>query len=348
MTHSRPIRWSAALALLGAAACADAPVPTSPLTPAGVDEARAAAGAGATDENYRVSPLLAQLDAQLAAAGANFRVVNASLRIAGLGWDGATSTVLIANNRSRGSLSEWVWGDPRREGRVGVTYAIGSNTAVAPLTRDPNGANLRAVSAAQQVAQIEEAMSAWRAIACSDKPITRVDVAAGTDPDAGDELILNRPIPDNYVQPADIVQGGWQPNSWFRTLAEGPSGDLILGVTLSYAFTDEEGNYTDIDRNGRLDRALSEIYYNAGYAWGNNGASNVLDFYSILTHETGHALGLGHFGKVFITKKDAADGLQISDVKYAPYAMMNAVYITGRNELAGTDNSQFCQFWAGH
>jgi hypothetical protein len=347
MTQSRSIRWSAALALLGAAACADAPVPTSSLAPAGVDEARAATGAGTTDENYRVSALLAQIDAQLAASGKNYRVVDASLRIAGLGWDGATSTILIANNRSRGTSSEWVWGDPRREGREGVTYAIGSNTSVAPITRDPNGANLRRVSAEQQVAQIEEAMSAWRDRTCSDRPITRVAVPAGTDPDAYDELVLERPIPDNYAQPADIVQAGWQPNSWFRALAGGPDGDYILGVTVSFAFTDDDDNFTDIDRNGRLDRALSEIYYNAGYAWGNTGAPNVVDFYSIITHETGHALGLGHFGKVFVTKKDGADGLQIADVKYAPYAMMNAVYVTGRNEIAGTDNSQFCQFWAG-
>ncbi len=33
-------------------------------------------------------------------------------------------------------------------------------------------------------------------------------------------------------------------------------------------------------------------------------------------------------------------------MKFAPYAMMNAVYLAGRNELAGTDHSSFCQIWA--
>ncbi len=65
-----------------------------------------------------------------------------------------------------------------------------------------------------------------------------------------------------------------------------------------------------------------------------------------MTHETGHALGLGHFGKVFVTKHAAADGIQIADIKYAPYAIMNAIYVTGRNEIAGTDHSSFCQIWS--
>jgi hypothetical protein len=49
---------------------------------------------------------------------------------------------------------------------------------------------------------------------------------------------------------------------------------------------------------------------------------------------------------VFVTKKAAADGIQIADVKYAPKALMNAVYITGRDEIRGTDNGSFCQIWA--
>jgi hypothetical protein len=44
--------------------------------------------------------------------------------------------------------------------------------------------------------------------------------------------------------------------------------------------------------------------------------------------------------------KAAADGISISDIKYAPKALMNAVYVTGRTDILGTDNSQFCQIWA--
>jgi hypothetical protein len=44
--------------------------------------------------------------------------------------------------------------------------------------------------------------------------------------------------------------------------------------------------------------------------------------------------------------KAAADGISISDIKYAPKALMNAVYVNGRTDILGTDNSQFCQIWA--
>jgi hypothetical protein len=337
-------RHGVALALLGAAACVDTPAPTTSLAASSATEARATSGT--TDENYVVSPVLGQLNVRLAAAGAPYRVLKADLRIAAIGWEGVTSTVLIANDRSRGIGAEWVNGDPRRGGRVGVTYAFGSNTAIAPTTRDPNGANVRLVTAAEQTAKIEEAMSAWRGVGCSAKPITSVPVPAGTDPDYLDQYFAGIPQGSaNYAQPADIVQSGWQPAAFFTTIAGGPVGNNIIGITFSLGFTDNSGNFTDIDRDGKVDLALSEIFYNDRFYWG-DGAANVVDFYSILAHETGHALGLAHFGKVFVTKTDAADGLQISDIKYAPYALMNAVYVTGRNEIVGSDVSQFCQIWS--
>jgi hypothetical protein len=343
MPSSVSLRLGAALALAAAVACADAPVPTSSLSPTAAADARAAAPT--SDDNVVYSPLLAQINAGLAASSAPYRVSSAELRIAADGWNAVTSTVLVANDRARGFGAEWVKGDPRRDGRVGVTYAFGSNTAIAPTTRNPDGSNVRLVTPAEQTAYIDEAMSAWRNIVCSSKPIAKVPVPAGTDPDVVDQLVRGQAPSQNYAQPADIVQSGWQPASWFRALAGGTAGNAIIGVTLSFAFTDNAGNPTDIDRNGKADLALSELYYNDRYYWG-NGALNVVDFYSIITHESGHSLGLNHFGKVFITKQDAADGISIADVKYAPKALMNAVYVTGRDEIAGTDVSSFCQIWA--
>lgn len=351
MHESTLFRSAVLLSLIGAAACSDITPPAAPAarpSPSGPSLARAASPIA--DENVSVSPIFAEINARLAASGAKVRAVKAELLMDGAGWDGVTSTIIIANDRARGIGAEWVKGDPRRGGRVGVTYAFGSNTSTPPLTRDPNGANVRFVPVAQLDAQIEEGMAAWRGLSCSSKAITRVAIAAGTDPDYLDQYFRGNPFGSpNYVQAADIVQSGWQPPAFFQIIGGGPAGNNIIGVAFTFIFGDVvNGAFvpSDIDRNGKDDTALSELYYNQRFAWGNNGAANVVDFYSIITHESGHALGLGHFGKVFVTRKAAADGIQIADIKYAPYAMMNAVYVTGRNELAGTDNSSFCQIWA--
>src|SRR5436190_3273479 len=284
MSSSFSHRLGAVLVLAGAAACGDVPLPTAPLAPTAAADARAATST--TDENVTYSPLLAQIDARLAASGAAYRVAKAELRIAAAGWNGATSTVIFANDRTRGIGAEWVKGDPRRGGNPGVTYTFGSNTSIAPTTRDPDGSNVRLVSAADQEAYVDEAMSAWRSLTCSSKPITKVPVPAGTDPDVVDELVLGQPPSANYAQPADIVESGWQPVSWFETLA-GPDGNFIIGITFSFIFTDNGGNPTDIDHNGKADLALAEIYFNAGFYWG-NVPPNVIDFYSSITHESGH------------------------------------------------------------
>ena len=343
MTPSFSLRLGVLLVLAGASACGDVPAPTTALAPSSPAETRAATST--TDENVVVSPLLSEINASLESAGADYRVVRADLRIAADGWNGVTSTVLIADNRYRGIGAEWVKGDPRRGGRGGVTYAFGSNTAVAPTTRDPDGKNVRLVPVADQSASIDEGMQAWAGIGCSAQPIARVAVPAGTDPDLIDQLVLGQAPSQNYARPADIVHSGWQAASWFRTLAGGTSGNSIIGVTISFAFTNAQGAYTDIDRNGKADLRFSELFYNNRFYWG-NGAANVVDTYSIVAHEGGHALGVGHFGKVFVTKSDAADGISIADVKYAPYALMNAVYVTGRSAFTGTDLSSFCSIWS--
>jgi hypothetical protein len=254
---------------------------------------------------------------------------------------------------------QWVSGDPRRDGRVGVTYAVDPElqtflTGLAfPVPVVETGAAFRLSSQAELDGYIEEAMQAWRDQTCSDAPIARVAVAAGTDPDQLDDFFLGRPSPSaNYVQPSDIVQAGWQPAEFFDAITPGGS-DGILGITFSFIFVDDQGTAdpnddvpTDIDGNGKFDTALAEIYYNPTFIYTNRGAPGFIDFYSVITHESGHSLSLPHFGKVFITKKDAADGPQIADFKYAPKALMNAVYVTGRNEIGGSDNGTFCQMWA--
>ncbi|MDH4131464.1 MAG: hypothetical protein OEV95_06625 [Gemmatimonadota bacterium] len=297
------------------------------------------------EEEPVLSPFLADLDARLAASGSNLRVLRAEFMV-DTGAAEFGSQVLIANNRVRGLAYEWVSGDPRRGGRVGVNYAFDPYQGREPFTRNPDGSGLRQMPFAELEPQLEQAMSAWRDRTCSDAPIDRVALPAGVDPDLLDNLFLGsdggRGTP---VTLSDIVQAGWQLPSFFTAFA-GPSGNNIIGVTFSFYFVDGSGNPTDINGDGRLDTGLAELYYNTRFAWGNSGAPNVVDTWHITTHETGHAVSLAHFGKVFVTKRDAANGISITDIKYAPRALMNAVYVTGRTPITGTDNSSFCQVWA--
>jgi hypothetical protein len=363
------LRTGGLLVLVGVAACGDAtPVtPTPNLTPS---FSSSAAASSDSDERVSVSAVLSAMNNQLAARGSNARILKAELIMDGKTWNGATSTIVLANDRFRGIGAEWVKGDPRRGERAGVSYAVASHllspVRVRPFTRDPNGANVRQVPVNDLDAQIEEAMTAWRNRKCSSAPIARVrDQNVGTNPDIIDDLLFGVAIGGPWARPADIVQSGWMHPLFFRLLFPKPKdanpedpepGDFILGVTLTLGFVDNNGTpnnpdddrFTDIDRNGKADIWFSEIYHNARFFWGNTAALNVVDFYSVIAHETGHALGLGHFGKLFVTKKDAVDGggISLSEIKFAPYALMNAAYVGGRNEIAGTDNSSFCQLWA--
>ena len=356
MRVSSVLRAGSFLALAGLAACADQPA-TEPSDVGRPAFAKASSGSAAAVVGH---PVLARINARLAAAGSSFRVGKAELLYEAKAYDGISSTEIFANDRTHTLPYQWVSGDPRRDGRIGVTYAVdpelqtfltGLPFAVPVIEVD--GGGFRLSSQAELDGYIEEAVQAWRDRRCADAPIDRVTVPAGTDPDLLDDFFLGRPTPSpTYAQPADIVQAGWQPAEFFDAYIPGGS-DAILGVTFTFVFVDDQGTPdpsddvdTDINGDGKLDTGLAEIYYNPTFIWTNRGAPQTIDFYSILTHETGHSLSLAHFGKVFVTKKDAADGITIADVKYAPKALMNALYVTGRNEIAGSDNGSFCQIWA--
>lgn len=84
----------------------------------------------------------------------------------------------------------------------------------------------------------------------------------------------------------------------------GPAGNHIIGVALAFNWVDGAGIPTDVDR----DAALVEICYYSRLAWGKSGG-DVVDLYSIIAHDTRHAKGLAHVDKLFVTRRDAQNGM---------------------------------------
>jgi hypothetical protein len=303
-----------------------------------------ASGAITIEDKGTVSQLLGRMNASLAGSGVPLRIAKAELLVDPKTWDG-TSTIIFANDRVRGIGAEWVAGDPRREGRVGVSYAL-DLAGARPVVRNAAG-GFRLATFAEVETELERGMTDWRDETCSEAPIDRVAVPTGVDPDFIDDLFNGTAeVPGRtYAQVSDIVQAGWQPTSFFTAFA-GSAGTGILGVAFTLIFVDDEDEPTDIDRDGNADTGLVEIFYTTRYLWTNVPDPAAIDVNWVITHETGHGLGLGHFGKLFVTRKAASDGIQLADVKYAPRALMNAAYVDGAGAILGTDRASFCQIWA--
>ena len=156
----------------------------------------------------------------------------------------------------------------------------------------------------------------------------------GIDPDVFDGLVgfgsIGTPL-------ADITHAGWYPPAFFDLIA--PDGsDFIVAVTQFAVFTDDQGNPTDLNRDGELDFAFAEIYYNDAFAFGID-TGDPIDVESVALHESGHALGQAHFGKIFQT---TANG----KFHFSPLAVMNAAYSGLSQDLLGTDKGGHCSLWS--
>lgn len=287
-------------------------------------------------EAPRYSAELDLLRQQLAASGvAGVELDRAEYITSTAGFDAATSQTIIANNRSHLISSQFVENDPRRGGLSSISYVVDQSDGGA-LTILPSNAVVVLPNAATEPA-IDRSMATWDRVNCNGPDVVKV-ADSGGNIDLIDNLVLGG-APGSPT--ADITHAGWLNPPFFNAIAPG-GASFILGVTFTFIFIDGGGNPTDIDNNGFADVAFREIYYNRGIGWGVNGLPPNVDVESVATHEAGHAFGLGHFGRVFLTK----NGTTIGDIKYAPRAVMNAVYVSPFRELRGADTSGFCSIWA--
>jgi hypothetical protein len=250
------------------------------------------------------------LNEQLATDGAEVHIVSVEYYTA----RNEAGQIVYFDDRSKQSGAHWVPGDPRRGGFLDIAWLSDQTEGTA------NG-----VSHGDTQAAVSRAMATWDSVKCASIPLTQLD-DYGMDWGYVQWLIGYGGVPGWY---ADITQAGWLPKFIFDFLFGPDSG--VLGVTFTFVWTG-----TDIDNNGKEDVAFREIYYNNEFSWGIDVPA--FDVETIVLHETGHGLSLGHFGKLFRTDKNGK-------FHFAPRALMNAGYTGIQQSITGTDNGAFCSVW---
>lgn len=313
------LRRSLVLAFAGtiAACTSDAPAPIEPESDAAFSVATAPAL-----EYDAIQQNLANINAQLASNGASFVVERVELSLAP-NADPASPNLIFAFDRTLRLPSRWVPGDARR-------FADGDNLTFAnfvPL--------MIANGATPGEAAIDAAFATWNGVQCSNLPLVKRVLPGNIFPSAilGFSGLANDPFA------ADIATIGFVPGFIFDLVLGPGTSSSVLGVTFTFVFVKFAGGPpSDIDNNQRTDTAIKEIWYNDAFLWTNSGGAGT-DIETVALHEEGHALELGHFGRVVVnTRKNT--------LNVSPRAVMNAFILGALRQPLGTDNSAYCSNWA--
>jgi hypothetical protein len=242
------------------------------------------------------------------------------------GENGKIGNTVYFNNRGNKQLIEDFVPGLALDGTNDISYYVDNQRASSNL--DVSLSNTA----------IDRAMNTWDNITCSNLGI--FEIPFNEEASAG---FVAKIISDDtgfdfggsFDYFADVVHAGWVSGDFFDYLVEDGS-DFILGVTISILFTDEEGNFIDLDNNGKLDIAFREIYYNDEFEW-NDGKT--FDVETVALHETGHGLSQAHFGKAFRNNSNGK-------LHFAPRAVMNAAYSGVQTEINQSDEAGHCSNWA--
>jgi hypothetical protein len=259
-------------------------------------------GSGSAEAAIRT--MVEDINARLEEEGSNFRIERAFYYTA----SHEIGQTIFFDDRTKQLPFHFVPGDPRRR--------VGANTDIAYMVDQVEASN---PPIAVTTTAIDRAMATWDGVNCSIIPITKlsnpsfnIGLWAGGYP--------------AYLFGADITHAGW---IYFPP--------PVLGVSVPYVWIDGNGNYTDINNDGKIDVAFWEIYYSNAYTWSDDGVSDI-DVEAVALHEAGHGLDQDHFGKLFRTDANGK-------FHFAPRAVMNAGYTGPQRTLADTDIGGHCSIW---
>jgi hypothetical protein len=310
-----------ALVSLGVSACSD-----QPTSPALIDATTPSFAVSSSDETA-FSAYLASADVRAAQSG--LMIAQAELLTTSTA-SVKTPRIIFANDRALRLNSGWVARDLRRLS----TDATLSYAVFAPFAKASVGGAAEAA--------IDASMATWNSASCSKLAIQKRTLAPAQFP----SFLLTGLFP-----PADINDVGFLPGALFDLAFGAGSSKTTIAITVTFSFIqvgpnglpilDAKGNTipSDVDGDGRWDTAFKEIWFNDALAYSTNGVPGTIDIESVALHEHGHALELGHFGKI-------AGDPKTGKLHVSPRAVMNAANLGTQRTLLGSDNAAFCGTYA--
>jgi hypothetical protein len=278
------------------------------------------------DPSAGLEAFMSALNQQLAAGGANYVVQEAGMLLAETA-DPNRATIVIANDRQKRLGRRFVKDDPRR----GTVGAMVRQASFLPFTSAPTGPG----TFVNAKPSIDASFATWSGVKCARLPILNNVLPPLVFPSAILALggFVNNPLF------SDVNTVGFLPGFIFDIVLGPGASQQVLGVTFTFSFIDASGNLTDIDNDGNDDVAFAEIWYNGAFRWTNTGTGPNVDIETVTLHENGHALGLGHFGKIHFNTSNGK-------LHASPRAVMNAVVLGTLRNPRGTDDGGFCGTWA--